>query len=219
MAQLLMTANRPEEPALVRASEIRVIPSRRTLDNRFPTLCFFVETGSLPLFEVLLATNRLLFDPKNAGERVPGQFYASREDVGLLETENGHGVYHVPPVVLKTFAQQSPKPTRLYFVAIAYPTPDGKGAKFSHPPETLATSAPSIGISTDFSPATLSHVLGAAVEKLKTVGPRGKINSSPRKPVPQGPGGLPLMPPPPVALHCRWSIRPNLRPPAPSSLR
>jgi hypothetical protein len=196
MAQLLMTEPRTVGADVVGApSPVQVMPSRRTLNNRFPTLCFFVETGALNFFEILLTSDCRLFDAENAGERVSGNFYSSREDAGLLEAENGRGIYHVPPVVLKNFAQQMPKPEQLFFVAIAYATSNGAGPHFSHPQETLSSMAPSIIISRDFTGATLSHVLGTVAERMRTVGPFGKIEVSPKSPAVPGPGGLPLKPP------------------------
>lgn len=171
------------EPPERTDSGVRVTPSRHQLDNRFPSLCFFVETGTHPFFELLLTTDRGLFDPARAGERQAGNFYSSREDVGLLDAQDGRGAFHVPPAVVRNFAQQQPHPSRLYFVAIAYATEQGNNPLFSHTPQTLPDNAPFIGLADNFTGASLSQVLGTSAERLKTVGAR-----------PPGPGGLPLQP-------------------------
>lgn len=171
------------EPPERTDSGVRVTPSRHQLDNRFPTLCFFVETGDHPFFELLLTTDRGLFDPARAGERQTGNFYSSREDVGLLDAQDGRGAFHVPPAVVRHFAQQQPHPSRLYFVAIAYATEQGNSPLFSHTPQNLPDNAPFIGLADNFTGASLSQVLGTSAERLKTVGARAP-----------GPGGLPLQP-------------------------
>jgi hypothetical protein len=165
-------------------SKITVTPSRRQLDNRFPSLCFFVETGGdHPFFELLVTTDRGLFEPARAAERNAGNFYSSREDVGLLDAQDGRGAFHVPPAVIRNFAQQKPRPGRLYFVAIAYATAQGSRPIFSHTPQALPNIAPFIGLAGNFTGASLSQVLGTSAERLKTVGGRRP-----------GPGGLPLQP-------------------------
>ncbi len=183
---------------------VRVTPSRRQLDNRFPSLCFFVETGALPYFELLLTTDRQLFDPARAAERHPDRFYSSREDVGLLEADDSRGAFHVPPAVLRAFAQQSPRPAQLYYTAIAYATPAAGGARFALPPQQLPDSAPSIVFAAGFTGATLSQVLGTTAERLKTVGAKPTA----------GPGGLPLRPSSPDAGN---GIAPTAQPVPPPS--
>src|SRR5713101_5779931 len=57
----------------------RITANRRQLDNRFPALGFSVDTGGLPYFEVLLATDATLFDPNNAARRAVANFYSGRQ--------------------------------------------------------------------------------------------------------------------------------------------
>lgn len=203
MSQLLMSrpGARPfmaaPSPSMVRVTEnmVRVTPSRRTLDSRFPTLCFFVETGRLPLFEVLLTTDRGLFDTARAGERMSSIFYSSREDAGLLPTDEGRGAYHVPPAVLNSFAQHNPDATALYYTAIAYATAEGAGARFAQPPETLSQTAPSIMLVKGFAGQSLSRVLGVAAHRLRTLGLNGKVEPAAAGGMIAGPGGLPIRAP------------------------
>lgn len=147
----------------------RIMPNRRQIDNRFPVLGFTVYTGSLPYFEVLLSTDRSLFDPTNVGRRNAGNFYASRQDSGLIHITGASGIYLVPPAVLRSFAQAQPQPSAIFYTLIAYQAPDGTGPVFAHPPEKLPTEAPSVSISSGFSGHTLSSVLGIPMEKLQRV--------------------------------------------------
>ena len=61
------------------AGPVQITPTRQRLDDRFPVLVFTVDTGGRPFFEVLLTTDRSLFDAANAGRRTPATFFASRE--------------------------------------------------------------------------------------------------------------------------------------------
>ena len=158
-----MTASRP----------IRIQPNRRQVDNRFPVLGFTVTTGGLPYYEVLLTTDPRLFAPDNAGRRNASNFYASRQDSGLIRVEDDNSIYLVPQAVLRSFAAVEPKPTAIYYTLIAYATPEGGGARFAHDTETLPEKAPSVAISGDFNGHTLGTVLGVPLEKLRSVGATG----------------------------------------------
>lgn len=147
----------------------RIVSNRRQLDNRFPILGFTVYTGGLSYFEVLLTTDRSLFDPANAGRRNAGNFYASRQDSGLIHITGASGMYLVPPAVLRSFVQAQPHPLAIFYTLIAYQSPDGAGPVFAHPPEKLPVEAPSVSISSGFSGHTLSSVLGIPMEKLQRV--------------------------------------------------
>ncbi|WP_232427557.1 hypothetical protein, partial [Burkholderia ubonensis] len=41
----------------------RITAKRQQIDNRFPFLAFAIDTLGLPLYEVLLTTDRALFSP------------------------------------------------------------------------------------------------------------------------------------------------------------
>jgi hypothetical protein len=144
-----------------------IVPSRRRVDDRFPTLGFVIRTGGRPLFEVLLATDRSLFAPANAARRTAQTFYASRQDGGLTQAQGRESVYLVPPAVLRAFAQGSPRPAAIFYAVAAYDSPTAAPV-FSPPAETLHVAAPSVELSPDFKAATL--VLGVPLEKLQTVG-------------------------------------------------
>jgi hypothetical protein len=58
----------PQQPAAPQqpAPRPQISAMRRLLVKRFPTLTFAVRTNGFPLYEVLLATDRSLFDAANA---------------------------------------------------------------------------------------------------------------------------------------------------------
>lgn len=155
-----------------------IAPNRHHLDNRFPSLSFTITspTQQEPQThcEVLLTTERSLFDARNATYRNGSNFYASRQDSGLIEFTNGEAVYMVPVPVLKAFVKAEPRPSTIYYTAITYSDSHGTNPKFAHDPYSIASNAPSVGISADFQAQTLSSVLGIPTEKLWRVGGKGR---------------------------------------------
>ncbi len=156
-------------------NSLRINSNRNEINNRFPSLGFHIETGSRSYFEVLLTVDRNLFDPLRAAERQPNNFYSSRQDSGLIATEDGNGIYLVPPVVLRAFAQSLSKTGHIYYTLIAYDSALGDNPVLKLSTEQLVQTAPSVIVSNDFTGTTLSHVLGAAVGRLRTVGVGGKV--------------------------------------------
>jgi hypothetical protein len=155
------------EPDAGRA--VRITPNRHSIDNKFPVLGFTIHTGGLPFFEVLLTSDRSLFAPANAGRRGANNFYASRQDSGLIRATGTEAIYLAPPAVLRAFAQAEPRPSAIYYTLIAYRDADGSGPVFAQSPESLPTDAPSVTLAADFTGQTLSTVLGIPVEDLKPV--------------------------------------------------
>lgn len=100
-----------------------IMPTRRRLDRRFPSLGFTVATNQ-PWVEVLVATDLSLFDPTRSEARTPGTFYASRTQGGLTATVAGRARYVVPASVVSRLGATS---TSLWFLAIAYPDSTGVG--------------------------------------------------------------------------------------------
>lgn len=148
---------------------VQIAPNRRSVDDKFPILGFTIQTGRLPFFEVLLTTDRELFAPGNAGRRNANNFYASRQDSGLIRADGAEAIYLAPPAVLRGFAQAHPRPTAIYYTLIAYRDASGAGPVFAHAPERLAAEAPSVGLAADFTGQTLSTLLGIPIEHLKPV--------------------------------------------------
>ncbi len=160
-------------------SVIRIVSNRNEINNRFPSLSFHIHTASRPYFEVLLTVDIGLFAPSRSGERQPNNFYSSRQDSGMIQAEDGKGIYLVPPVVLREFAQSPSKTGHIYYSLIAYDNLLGENPVLAQSPEQLVHSAPSVLVANDFVGTTLSHILGSAVEKLRTVGPGGKVFAQP----------------------------------------
>lgn len=144
----------------------RITANRQRLDDKFPSLGFTVTTGELPCFEVLLTTDRSLFDPANAGRRAAATFYSSRQDGGLTPASGPTSVYLVPPAVLRGFADARPRPIAIYYTAVGYAARDGSGAVFAQPPASLVADAPSVALSPGFSARTLAAVLSVPVGRL-----------------------------------------------------
>jgi hypothetical protein len=145
-----------------------------TIDNKVPVLGFTINTGGLPYFEVLLTTDRALFDPGATGRRTPGTFYSSRQDGGLTPALDTASVYLVPPTVLGGFAAAQPPPTAIYYTAIAYTDASGSNPTFAQPLDTLVAGAPSVMVASDFRGQTLSRVLGISPHMLQRVGATGR---------------------------------------------
>lgn len=142
--------------------------NRHRIDNRYPGLAFTVRTGSLPYFEVLLTTDRSLYIAANAGRRDVTNFYASRQDSGLIHANGGDAIYLVPPAVLKSFAQSHP--SEIFYTLIAYRDQNGNGPAFALPPEALPDEAPSVSVASDFRGHALSMILGIPAHMLRRVG-------------------------------------------------
>jgi hypothetical protein len=145
-----------------------ITSNRRRLDNRFPVLAFSVRTQGKPWFEVLLTTDGSLFDPSNAARRTPANFYAGRQDGGLLRSAGDETAYVVPAAVLRRFVTARPRPTEIFYTAATYDTPEGPPV-LAHPVAYLSTMAPSVSLSADFEAQTMAVVLGIPAEKLQPV--------------------------------------------------
>ena len=158
-----------------------ITANRRRIDNRFPVLAFSVRTQGRPWFEVLLTTDRTLFDPANAARRTPQNFYAGRQDGGLARATAEETAYVVPAAALRRFAAAVPRPAEIFFTVAAYDRPDGP-PYLPLPVAILATTAPSVAISADFQARTTAFVLGVPAEKLQPPDATGVL------PAPVAPG-------------------------------
>lgn len=196
----------------------RITANRRQIDNRFPSLSFAVDTGGQPYFEVILTTDLTLFDPANASKRTNSNFYSSRHDSGLIPALEASHPYLVPSAVLRGFAG-GPRPSAIYFTLIAYQGKDGSGPTFSQAPGSLATGAPSVAISRDFTGNTLATVLSVSVDKLRRLGAEkaeapatGGPAASAAEDTGEGEDGRGA--PPPIASPRTRSSAPGAPPPA-----
>ncbi|MES1245551.1 MAG: hypothetical protein ABUT39_28355 [Acidobacteriota bacterium] len=157
------------------AGPVRIAPNRRQIDRRFPVLGFTVDAGGLPWFEVLLTTDRTLFDPANAGRRSPANFYASRQDSGLIQAEPLGAVYVAPMAVVHAFAGA----VEICYTAIAYRGRDGSGPAFAMPPQQLPGQAPAVSVSPDLRRQTgaAASVLSVPLEKLSRLRADGSLSA------------------------------------------
>jgi hypothetical protein len=160
-----------EDPSGSGGRGISISPTRKRIEARNPHPGFFIQTGGLPYFEVLLATDPVLFDPANASQRTSTNFYASRQDSGLLRATDTSEVYLVPPAILRSFLSSTPPPRQIYFSLVCYPAADGRNPVFAHPIDSLASRAPAIEIAGDLTSSTFATVLGVPVDKLRRFAP------------------------------------------------
>jgi hypothetical protein len=125
----------------------RILPNSGRLDDSFPVLGFHVYCDHAAWFEVLLTTDRSLFDAANVSRRKPENFYSSRQDSRLIPIQLGTAVYLAPAAVLRGFTTATPRPSEVYYTVVAYSDDKGSSPVFAQPPETLAQIAPSVVIS------------------------------------------------------------------------
>jgi hypothetical protein len=192
----LPTGTVPAAPAPAGPPPV-VSANRRRLDNRFPVLAFSVRTQGRPWFELLLTTDRTLFDPANAAKRTPANFYAGRQDGGLSRATAEETAYVVPAAVLRRFARAVPRPAEIFYTVAAYERPDGPPI-LAQPVAILATTAPSVALSRDFEAQAMAVVLGVPAEKLQPVDAVG----TPPGPAPPGEG---VEPDPVTGVAQSWS--------------
>ena len=161
----------------------RILANRRRIDDRFPVLGFTVDAGSRAYFEVVLTTDRRLFDPRSAGRRTPANFYSSRQDSGLIRSDGAASIYLVPATVLRSFNGAR----EIFYTALAYEAADGRRPILALPPETLVTAAPSVSVAPGFRGRTVARVLGVPLERLRRLrdedgpGPAVEAPAAPRE--------------------------------------
>src|SRR5689334_17629154 len=122
LAPAMAPVNHPSQVAL----PPRILPNSRRLDDSFPVLGFHVYCDHAAWFEVLLTTDRSLFDPLNVSRRKPDSFYSSRQDSRLIPIQLGMAVYLAPAAVLRGFTNATPRPSEIYYTVVAYS--DDKGS-------------------------------------------------------------------------------------------
>ena len=177
-------------------SQVTISPSRAEIRRADPSLSFQVTAPGAVGFDVIVSTDPALFDPSNAHRRTPKNFRSSRQDFGGEPIEIETGFYLLPRAFLRDLVSVDPKPTKLYYIAVAYDDAAARQARYSLAPEAMATRAPSVGIAADLAAANLSRMLGVAVERLGAVNARGRVmavSTDPRATLlPEAIGGLPL---------------------------
>jgi hypothetical protein len=73
----------------------RITPLHDPLDKRHSDLGFSIDTGGRPRFRVLVARDKALFAPEQAGARNASNFYDSQRE-GLLAFDGPPCFYLVP---------------------------------------------------------------------------------------------------------------------------
>lgn len=142
----------------------RITPIHDPVDKRHSDLSFNIDTGGRPSYRVLIARDRALFAPEQAGARNASNFYDSQRE-GLQHDDGPPCFYLVPRSVLHAML---PAP-RLFYTVIAYDDRDGTTAVYAVAPEKLATEAPSVALSGDLV-GSLSLMFGTSVTRLTRVG-------------------------------------------------
>lgn len=146
----------------------RITPVHDPVERRQGDLVFNVDTGGRPCYRVLIARERSLFAPGQAGARNASNFYDSLRE-GLQPYDGPPSLYLVPRAVLHAMLPA----TRLYYTLIAYEDRGGTQAVYAHPPESLVRAAPSVGLASDLGAQSLSLMFGTPVERLLRVGSSG----------------------------------------------
>jgi hypothetical protein len=177
------------------AQQVTVSPSRAEIRRADPSLSFRVIAPGAWSFDLIVATVPALFDPANAHRRTPKNFRSSRQDFQGTAIEIETGFYLLPRAFLRDMVSVEPRPTRLYYVAVAYDDAEAWQGRYSVPPEAMATSAPHVTVAADLVAANLSKVLGVAVERLGAVNAAGRVMMAQPNPraLPDIIGGLPVI--------------------------
>lgn len=138
--------------------------NRQQIDDRFPVLGFTVSTGGLPYYEVVLAAEARLFDPRASSERNAANFYSSREAGGELIPAS-HEIYTAPAEALQRLAGAR----TIAYTVIAYADARGNGAVPALDPATPAAGAPTVQVAPGFKGASTAGIFGVALENLRRV--------------------------------------------------
>lgn len=142
----------------------RITPIHDPVDKRHSDLSFSIDTGGRPSYRVLVARDRTLFAPEQAGARNASNFYDSQRE-GLQHDDGPPCFYLVPRSVLHAML---PAP-RLFYTVIAYDDRNGTTAVYATAPEKLASEAPSVVLASDLV-GSLSLMFGTSVTRLTRVG-------------------------------------------------
>lgn len=141
---------------------VRIAPSRSRLDRTQPTVGFTVSTDR-PFVEVMVAVEPELFRPASSGRRGAGTFFTSRAH-GLLPGP-GHLTYLLPAAFVVEAVAQTPRPSRLWYLAAAYPDEDATDPVYSVATERW-DNLPYVGIAPEVHRRSIVTALGISVERL-----------------------------------------------------
>ena len=147
-----------------RADAPSVLPNRRCLDKASGSIAFTI-VATKPFVEVVLTTDRTLFDPRNAASRTPHNFFASRS-MGLSRLSGHDTTYIVPSAVVAAFLEYEPRPREIFYTAVGYDDAAGAGPVLAQELAELLSHAPSVSVARDFSVHGLSRAFGTALGRL-----------------------------------------------------
>jgi hypothetical protein len=156
-----------------RVSQLNLPPvvkaSIRELTNHSPGFGLNIFSDRPGYYEVLLATNPAQLVV--TGARNPSTSYSSRQDSGLIPIPLGASVYLAPTAVLRNFVKAQPRPERIYYTVVLYADEAGNQGIYAQPPETLASSAPYVGVSRHYGSDGFGDVLGMNPDRMRRVIP------------------------------------------------
>ena len=153
----------PDEP---RGPSPRIRATTRRLTNAFPSLTFTIETAGRPFFEVVLTTDRSLFDDAQATRRTDANYYRSGPDG--LRPANGPTARYVAPVgAIQHFAEANPNGARIFYAVVGYADDRGNDPALAAGWSTLAVTAPAVEMMPGFRGHTATETLGVPLSLLK----------------------------------------------------
>ncbi len=141
-----------------------ITANRKRLDRDAPNLAFTIASRKR-FVEVILASDKALFDPGNASQRTPHNFFASRA-FGLTHMSGPDATYIVPTAVLRAFLESQPRPREIFFTAIACDDEEGHGPVLAQPLVQLLVGAPSVPLAADYTVQGLARSFGMALDRL-----------------------------------------------------
>lgn len=179
------------------AAAPRISPSVQTVNRTNPSLSFHVTDAAARYFDVIVATDPALFNPDDAHRRTAMNFRSSRQDFAGAPIDIETGLYLLPRAFLRDALSASPRPERLYYLAVTY-LDEGMGSGRLSVPSGQVEDAPHVTLAADIAVESLSKILGMAVDRLGRVDAAGRVLSALPVPgaaqLPAQIGGLPLNP-------------------------
>ena len=141
-----------------------ITANRKRLDRDAPNLAFTIASRKR-FVEVVIASDKALFDPANAPQRTPHNFFASRA-FGLTHMSGPDATYIVPTAVLRAFLEGQPRPREIFFTVIACDDDEGHGPVLAQPLAQLLVAAPSVPLAADYTVQGLARSFGMALDRL-----------------------------------------------------
>lgn len=161
---LTANGNTPTRTSVGTVPTIRA--TTRRLTDAFPSLTFAIDTAGNDYFEVVLTTDRTLFDPGQASRRTDENFYRSAVD-GLRAASNAHGRFVAPVGAIQRFATARPTGGPIFYAIFGYQDEHGARASASAAAIDLARTAPYVAMMPGFRGHTATETLGVPLSMLR----------------------------------------------------